>query len=74
MTDGYGSRNYFLWRSKCICTFGVIGTGLWTIPRRRTARRVLLPERCNKFCIGLGQWKLLGKFRPVSCTMNVDKS
>jgi hypothetical protein len=38
------------------------------------ARRVLLPEKCNKSCIGLDLWRLLGKFRPVSCMMSEDKS
>jgi hypothetical protein len=44
------------------------------VHHRRMARRVLLPERCNKFCIGLVLWRLLGKFQPVSCMTSVDKS
>jgi hypothetical protein len=38
------------------------------------ARRVLLPERCSKFCIGPDPWRRLGKFRPVSCMTSEDKS
>ena len=44
------------------------------VPHRRMARRASRLEKCNRFCIGLDQWKLLGKFRPVFCTTNVDKS
>jgi Phosphatidylserine decarboxylase len=42
------------------------------VPHSRMARRALLPEKCNKFCIGLDLWRLLGKFRPVSYMTSVD--
>lgn len=41
---------------------------------RRMAHRVLLLERCNKFCIGLDHRNISGKFQRVSCTTTVDKS
>ena len=40
---------------------------------RRTVLLALLPEKCNKFYIGQGQWRPLGRFRLVCCTMSVDK-
>jgi hypothetical protein len=73
-TDGSWFRNYLLWRSECICTSGITSRRSNRVSHRRMARRVLLLERCNKFCIGLDQRNISGKFRPVSCTTTVDKS
>jgi hypothetical protein len=39
-------------------------------PYRRTARHVSLREKYNRSCIGLDQWRRLGKFRHVCCMMS----